>query len=50
MTQAGGKDARILVIPTGASSLRFGPEKTILDPDWPPERPDWIASEEYLKS
>ncbi len=47
---AGGKDARIVVIPTGASSLRFGPDKIILDPDWPRDRPEWAAYEKYLKS
>ncbi|HTP34369.1 MAG TPA: cyanophycinase [Candidatus Acidoferrales bacterium] len=40
---AGGVDANIVVIPTGASSLRFGPDKTILDPDWPRDRPEWAA-------
>jgi acetolactate synthase-1/2/3 large subunit len=40
---AGGRGARIVVIPTGASSLRFGNENTILDPDWPRDRKEWIA-------
>ena len=47
---AGGKNARIVVIPTGASSLRFGSEKTILDPDWLRERAEWTTYKEYLKS
>jgi cyanophycinase len=42
-TMAGGKGARIVVIPTGASSLRFGPENTILNPDWPRDRTEWNA-------
>ena len=45
---AGGKSAKIVVIPTGASSIRFGPEKTILDPDWPRDRPEWAAYQKYL--
>jgi cyanophycinase len=45
---AGGKNAKIVVIPTGASSLRFGPEKTILDPDWPRDRTEWAAYQKYL--
>ena len=46
---AGGAKARIVVIPTGASSLRFGEKNTILDPDWPRDRPEWAAYEAYLK-
>src|ERR1700704_6134156 len=49
LSLAGGAKARIIVIPTGASSLRFGEKNTILDPDWPRDRPEWAAYEEYLK-
>jgi cyanophycinase len=48
---AGGPNARIVVIPTAASSTRFGlgEEKTILDPDWPPDRPEWAVYQAYLR-
>ena len=46
---AGGAKARIVVIPTGVSALRFGEKNTILDPDWPRDRPEWPAYEAYLK-
>jgi cyanophycinase len=46
---AGGAKARIVVIPTGASSLRFGEKNTILNPDWPRERSEWAAYEADLK-
>jgi cyanophycinase len=46
---AGGAKARVVVIPTGASSVRFGEKNTILDPDWPRDRSEWTAYEEYLK-
>ncbi|HEV7396673.1 MAG TPA: hypothetical protein VGN86_09210, partial [Pyrinomonadaceae bacterium] len=46
---AGGSRARIVVIPTAASSIRFGDDKVILDPDWPRERAEWKAYEAYLK-
>lgn len=46
---AGGPNARIVVIPTGVSSLRFGEKNTILNPDWPRDRPEWTAYEVYLK-
>lgn len=46
---AGGAKARIVVIPTGVSSLRFGEKNTILDPDWRADRPEWAAYEAYLK-
>jgi cyanophycinase len=49
VTLAGGAKARIVVIPTGVSSLRFGEKNTILDPDWPRDRPEWLAYEAYLK-
>lgn len=45
----GGSGARIGVVPTGASSLRFGLGKTILDPDWPHSRPAWGAYEKHLR-
>jgi cyanophycinase len=47
---AGGNEARIVVIPTCASSIRFGPQNTVLDPDWPKDRPEWPAYEAWLKS
>jgi cyanophycinase len=46
---AGGAKARIVVIATGVSALRFGEKNTILDPDWPRDRPEWPAYEAYLK-
>lgn len=46
---AGGAKARLVVIPTGASSVRFGEKNTILDPDWPRDRSEWTAYEQYLK-
>ena len=46
---AGGREAKIVVIPTGASSLRFGADKTIIDPDWPRSRPEWLLYEKYLQ-
>src|SRR6267378_2552484 len=49
MSLAGGAKARIVVIPTGASSLRFGEKNTILNPDWPRERSEWAAYEADLK-
>ena len=47
---AGGSDARIVVIPSGASSIRFGPDKIILNPDSPRDSAEWIAYEKYLRS
>jgi len=46
---AGGAKARIVVIPTGVSALRFGEKNTILNPDWPRDRPEWVAYEADLK-
>jgi len=46
---AGGANARIVVFPTGASSIRFGPENTILDPDSPRGTTEWKAYEAYLR-
>ena len=46
---AGGQKAKIVVIPTGASSLRFGEEKTILNLDWPRSRPEWAIYEKHLR-
>lgn len=40
---AGGANARIVAFPTGASSIRFGPENTILDPDSPRDSSEWRA-------
>jgi len=46
---AGGPSAKIAVIPTAASSLRFGGQKTILNPDWPRSRPEWALYEKHLE-
>src|SRR2546422_1212482 len=46
---AGGASASIVVIPTGASSFRFGPDKIILNPDWPRDRSEWRAYETHVK-
>jgi len=46
---AGGPSAKIAVIPTAASSLRFGEQKTILNPDWPRSRPEWALYEKHLQ-
>jgi cyanophycinase len=46
---AGGRQARIAVFATGPSALRFGRWNTILNPDWPRDRPEWAQYEEYLK-
>lgn len=45
----GGPQARIVALPTGASSIRFGDENTILNPDWPRDRDEWSAYDRYLK-
>jgi cyanophycinase len=46
---AGGPNSRIVVIATAPSSIRFGPDNVILDPDSPRERKEWQQYEEYLK-
>lgn len=46
---AGGPQARIVVIPTAPSSIRFGDDNVILDPDWPRERNEWRQYHDYLK-
>jgi cyanophycinase len=46
---AGGRQAQIVVFATGPSAIRFGDEKTILNPDWPRNRKEWEAYEVYLK-
>jgi cyanophycinase len=46
---AGGRQARIVVIATGPSSIRFGDHNTILNPDWPRDRPEWGQYQDYLK-
>ena len=38
---AGGPQARIVVIATAPSSIRFGDDNVILDPDWPRDRNEW---------
>src|SRR5258705_5138214 len=50
VAMAGGKQARIVVIPTGASAMRFGPQNTVLNPDWPRDRAEWPAYEADLKT
>jgi cyanophycinase len=47
---AGGPKAAIVVFATGPSSIRFGPSNTILDPDWPRDRSEWGAYEQYLRT
>jgi len=46
---AGGAQARIVVIPTAPSAIRFGDDNVILDPDWPRDRNEWRLYHEYLK-
>lgn len=46
---AGGAQARIVVIATAPSSIRFGPDNVILDPDWPRDRNEWRQYYDYLK-
>ncbi len=46
---AGGPQARIVVIATAPSSIRFGPDNVILDPDWPRDRNEWRQYHDYLK-
>jgi cyanophycinase len=46
---AGGTQARIVVIPTAPSEIRFGDDNIILDPDWPRNRNEWRKYEDYLK-
>lgn len=46
---AGGPQARIVVIATAPSSIRFGADNIILDPDWPRDRNEWRQYHDYLK-
>lgn len=46
---AGGPQARIVVIATAPSSIRFGEKNVILDPDWPRDRLEWTQYHDYLK-
>jgi cyanophycinase len=46
---AGGPNSRIVVFATGPSSIRFGDQKIILNPDWPRDREQWNQYEEYLR-
>jgi cyanophycinase len=46
---AGGSQARIVVIPTAPSAIRFGDDNVILDPDWPRDRTEWRQYHDYLK-
>jgi len=47
---AGGRRAQIVVFATGPSSIRFGGQNIILNPDWPRDRKEWSQYEEYLKA
>jgi cyanophycinase len=47
---AGGPGARIVAVPTGASSIRFGDRNVIFNPDWPRDRGEWKAYLDYLKA
>ena len=47
---AGGPQARIVVIATAPSAIRFGTDNVILDPDWPRDRKEWLQYQEYLKA
>jgi cyanophycinase len=47
---AGGQAADIVVVPTGASSIRFGDRHVILNPDWPRDRGEWKDYLDYLKA
>src|SRR5437868_107307 len=40
---AGGPESRIVVVPTGASAIQVGADKTVLELYWPRERPEWAA-------
>ena len=46
---AGGANARIVVIPTGPSTIRFGEQNTILDPDALRDAAEWRAYTAYIK-
>ena len=46
---AGGPQARIVVIAPAPSSIRFGVDNVILDPDWPRDRIEWRQYHQYLK-
>lgn len=46
---SGGAAARIVVVPTGASSIRFGDTNTILNPESSRDRDEWSAYDLYLK-
>jgi len=47
---AGGRGARIVVFATGPSSIRFGDQNVVLNPDWPRDRQEWGQYDAYLKS
>jgi len=46
---AGGAQARIVVIATAPSSIKFGEDNVILNPDWPRDRKEWGLYHEYLE-
>jgi cyanophycinase len=46
---AGGTQARIVVIATAPSAIRFGGDNVILNPDWPRDRKEWGQYHEYLR-
>lgn len=47
---AGGRRAQIVVFATGPSSIRFGDQNIILNPDWSRDRKEWSEYEEYLQA
>lgn len=46
---AGGRSAKIVVVVTGPSALRFGDQNIILNPDWPRDSTQWSRYESHLK-
>jgi cyanophycinase len=46
---AGGSEARVVVIPTAPSALRFGDNNVILNPDWPSDSAQWQQYRDYLQ-
>jgi cyanophycinase len=46
---AGGPQARIVVIPTAPSAIRFGDRNVIFNPDWPRDIVQWQEYSDHLK-
>lgn len=46
---AGGRTAKIVVVVTGPSALRFSEQNIILNPDWSRDSTQWRRYEEHLK-